>query len=291
MTFATWINQLRAQVGDTKRRVHVDWIADGNTNVFQMPDDTFPILDDSTTYTVKLATVIKTETTDYTLDKEGGTITFVSTPGAAAAVTMDSVAVNLLDADWLQITNDVTKSLGDDFFKEFVDTSLTSTAAMLSLSLAVAAPKCIAVYELQTRHATTDEWTAVEERCNWRYDRENNIIYFGITTAFGLTGELMRVRGLKSYTLGTAVGDTVDVQDRFLTILEMGCIARYWRWRYKDVIEMVSKNTQDNTRTPLQELIMLADRFDRLYEGEKAKLKPGKPARIIPPFKNGGGRP
>ena len=49
--------------------------------------------------------------------------------------------------------------------------------------------------------------------------------------------------------------------------------------------------TQESSRTPLQELIMLSDRFDRLYEQEKAKLKPGKPARIIPLYKEGGGRP
>ena len=81
------------------------------------------------------------------------------------------------------------------------------------------------------------------------------------------------------------------MQDKFLTILEYGAIARYWRWRYKSVVELVSKMSQESSRTPLQELIMLSDRFDRLYELEKAKLKPGKPAHIIAPYKNGGGRP
>lgn len=291
MTYATWINQIRSQVGDTKKRVHVDWTGDGTTNVFQMPAETFPVLDDTTTYTVKVATVTKTETTHYTLDKVTGTLTLVSTPTNGQAITIDSIAVRLLDADWLQITNDVIKSLGDDFWKEFIDETLTATAQMLSLSLVSAQPKCIAVYDFWTRSATTQNWTTVEELANWRYDRENNIIYIGIKEAFNATGDLIRIRGLKSYTLGTLVADTLDVQDRFLTILEYGCIARYWRWRYKSVVELVSKMTQEATRTPLQELIMLSDRFDRLYEIEKAKLKPGKPARVIPPFKGGGGRP
>ena len=291
MIYTTWISQIRAQTGDIKRRVHVDWTANGSDTVFQMPDDTFPVLDDTTTYTVRVASSAKTETTDYTLDKTTGTLTLVATPTNGQAVEIDSIAVYLLDADWLQIMNDVIKSLGDDFFKEFIDTAHTATANMLSLSMVSLQENAIAVYEFQRRTATTDDWTPVEESCNWRYDRDNNIIYIGIRDAFTATGELLRIRGLKKYTLGTAVSDTLDIQDKFQTILEYGCIARYWRWRYKSVVELISKMSQEASRTPLQELIMLSDRFDRLYETEKSKLKPAKPARIIPPYKNGGGRP
>lgn len=292
MTYLTFINQLRAQVGDIKRRVHVDWTGDGTTNVFQMPADTFPVLDDTTTYTVKVAGVAKTETTEYTLDKTTGTLTLVSTPTNGQAITVDSIAVYLLNADWLQVMNDVIRSMGDDFWKEFVDdTNFTATANMLSLDLTSDQPLAIAVYEFQRRTSTTSDWRSVEETCNWRYDRDNNKIYIGIRDAFGSTGELLRVRGLKSFAIGDEVSDTLDVPDKFLTIVEYGCIARYWRWRYKSVVELVSKMTQESSRTPLQELIMLSDRFDRLYEIEKGKLKPQKPARIIPPFKQGGGRP
>lgn len=291
MTYLTFINQLRAQVGDTKRRVHVDWTGDGSTTVFQMPDDTFPVLDDDTTYTIRVNSVVKTETTDYTLDKTTGTLTLVSAPTNGHAVTIDSVAVYLLNADWLQVVNDVIRSLGDDFWKEFVEEDLTATANMLSLDLSSEQPNAIAVYEFQRRVNTSTDWRVVEETCNWRYDRDNNKIYIGIRDAFGTTGELLRIRGLKTYTIGDEVSDTIDVQDKFLTILEYGCIARYWRWRYKSVVELVSKMTQEASRTPLQELIMLSDRFDRLYEIEKGKLKPQKPARLIPQFKHGGGRP
>ncbi len=181
--------------------------------------------------------------------------------------------------------------MGDDFWKEFIDTAHTATANMLSLSLVALQANAIAVYEFQRRVATTDNWTPAEESCNWRFDRDNNIIYIGDREAFTLTGELLRIRGLKKYTIGTLVSSTLDVQDKFLTILEYGGIARYWRWRYKSVVELVSKMSQEASRTPLQELIMLSDRFDRLYEIEKAKLKPAKPAHFIPPYKAGGGRP
>lgn len=288
MTYTSFITALRNQVGDNRRRVHVDWTGDGSTIVFQMPADTFPVLDQAATYVVKVATVTKTETTDYTLDKEAGTLVLVSTPTLGQVITIDSSAVYVTDAGWLQIINDVIKSLGDDFFKEFVDDTLLTTANMLSINMPAGT---IAVYDFWYRKSTSDNWVTVENYTNWRYDRENNKNYLGDRTAFTVANELLKIRGLKTYTLGTIVGDTVDVQDRFLTILEYGAIARFWRYRYKYVVELVSKMTQESSRTPLQELIMLSDRFDRLYEQEKAKLKPAKPPRIIPQFLEGGGRP
>ena len=292
MTYATLIDKYRRESGDKKRRVHVDWIGDGATTVFQMPLDTFPVLDDSSTYTVKVNGVTMTETTQYTLDKATGTITFVSTPTNGHAVTIDSIACHLSDADWLTIINDTILSMGDDFFKEFVDlVNFTTTANMTSLSLVASQPNCIAVYEWLYRKSTNEDWRPVDNFCNWRYDRDNNTLYNSSRDIFTVTGELFKVRGLKTYTLGDETTDTIDVQDRFLTIVEYGTLARYWRWRYKDVIDLVSKFTTENTRTALQEIIMLSDRFDRSYEAEKAKLKPQKPARNIPVYKDGAGRP
>lgn len=288
--YSSQITELRNQTGDTKRRVHVDFTGDGGTTVFQLPTDTFPVLESS--YILKVAGTTKIENTHYTLDKNAGTIVFlVTAPTLGEAVTFDGTAVYLTDADWLAVINQVIKSLGDDFWKEFIDEAHTATANMLSLSLVALQPNAIAVYEFQRRTNTTGDWYPVEEDTNWRYDRDNNVLYIGNIDAFTLTGELLRIRGLKTYTLGTATTDTIDVQDKFMTIIEYGCIARYWRWRYKSVVELVSKMSQESSRTPLQELIMLSDRFDRLYEIEKSKLKPGKPAHIIPPYKSGGGRP
>lgn len=291
MLYSTWINQMRSQTGDTKRAVHVDWTGDGSTSLFQMPTDTFPVLDDTSTYTVRVGGVSKTETTDYTLDKTTGTLTLVSTPSLNATITIDSVAVYLRNADWQQITNDVIKSLGDDYWKEFVDGTLTSTANMLSLDLTTDQPDCIAIYDFSFRTSSSENWRSVSEVCNWRYDRDNNVIYIGVQSAFPITGTQIRLRGLKKITQSDTISDTLDLPDKFHTVLEYGSIARYWRWRYKSVVELISKMSTESSRTPLQELIMLSDRFDRLYEVEKAKLKPGKPARIITPVKNGGGNP
>lgn len=291
MLYSALISNLRNQVGDTRRRTHVDWTGDGTTTVFQLPADTYPVLDQSGTYTLKVAGTTQTENTNFTLDKEAGTIVFITTaPTNGQAVTFDGSAVYVTDAGWLEIINSTIRSLGDDFWKEFVDTSLTATVNMITQSLVAAQVNCIAVYDFMFRSSSSENYRPVVEISNWRYDRDNNIIYIGDREAFG-TAYALKVRGLKTYTIGTAVTDTIDVQDKFLTIVEYGSIARYWRWRYKSVIELVSKLSTEPSRTPLQELMMLGDRFDRQYELEKAKLKPQKPARIIPPVKEGSPRP
>lgn len=288
MLYSAFITQLRNQIGDTRRRIHIDWIGDGSTVVFQCPQDTYPILDQVGTYLVKIAGASKTEIVDYTLDKETGTLVMGSIPTNGQAVTLDASAVYVTDDSWLNIINDVILSLGDDFFKEVTDDTLTATANMISLTLATG---FIAVYDFMTRTNANEDYFAVEELTNWRYSRDENKIYLGNRDVFTLTGQALRIKGLKTYTLGTLVSSTIDLQDKFLTILRAGATARYWRYRYKNVVELVSKESTEATRTPLQELIMLADRADRLYETEKLKLKPGKPARRLPNFKEGGGRP
>lgn len=292
MTYAQFIDQLRAQVGDVKRSIHVFWTADGSTTVFQMPTDSYPVYDDSTTYVVKNAGSTLTENTDYVLDKVAGTITMVSAPTLNNLITIDSKKAYLRDEDWINIVNAVVRSLGDDFFKEFVDVSgLSTTAGMLSLSLVSPHPECIAVNEFFYRNSSSENWRPVESITNWRYDRDNNVIYIGDQNTFSSTGTPLKVRGLKTYLLGDGGADDIDVQSKYWTILEYGAIARYWKWRYKDVVELISKQSQESSRTPLQELIMLSDRFDRLYEMEKVKLKPSKPARFIPSRLPNGGSP
>lgn len=291
MTHATFISRLRVQVGDVEKWVHVDWTGDGNTVLFLMPLLTYPVLESS--YTVKVGGVTKTEVTDYSLNKETGAITFVTAPTNGTAVSIDNKTVALLDTVWMDIIASSIGSLGDDFWKEFTDeTNFVSTANMTSLDLSVLQPKCIAVIDFARRkNGTAMDWCQVEDSANWRFSRDENKIYLGTREAFTTAGEPLKIKGLKSYTIGTATTDVIDVQDRFITILEYACVSRYWRYKIRELVESLAEVTQETTRTKLQEIIMIIDRYDRWYEMEKAKLKPMRPARIIPAFNNRGGRP
>ena len=279
MLYSDFITALRHQVGDVSRPAHVDFIADGVTTIFQLPTDTFPILDQAGTYQLAKNGTPLSEGGDYSLDKDSGVIIVTSLPAANDALAWDGRATYLTDASWLAIINSTIQSLGLDFFKEFTDsTTLTTVANAVSVALASAFPQIFAVYLFQFQWQPGDNFVGVEKYANWRFSKEDQTIYVGTPDGIPASGLPIKIRGLNKYILGATVGATIDVQSQFMTIVEYGAIARYWRWRYKSVVELVSKMTQEPTRTPLQELMMLSDRFDRLYESEKARLKPMKPA-------------
>lgn len=290
--YSTLIGKLRAKVGDYKRQKYVEWTGDGSATVFQMPTGTFPVLDVSGTYTVKVNGSTKAEGSDYTFDKLSGTLTLLVAPTDTHVVSVTCFAVHLRDEDWMNVINDVILGMGNDFFIEVTDDStLVTTAGMLTLDISADFPKAIDVYGLWHRGSSSEEWCSVDNFANYRFDATSKKLHFGSSQDFPVSGQPIKIRLLKAYTLGTAISDTLEVQDKFETILMYGSEERYWQFRYQDVVELVTKRSQENTRSNLQELIMLSDRARRLYEQEKAKLKPAKPPRFIPTYIQGRGRP
>lgn len=285
MTNAELILELRKEVGDVKKTVAANWTGDGTTKVFLLPLLTFPVLESS--YTITVAGAGLTETTEFTIDRESGRIDLVSAPTNGQAVQFIGLRVALTDESWLEIIRDTVRAMGDDFWKEVTDiASYTTTANMLEKD--ISAGNWVAIYDVYRRIASTSNFEIVT---NWRFSPDEGKLFFGDRDEFDTTGQALKVRGLKKYTLPTTTAGTFDVQDRYLTIVKYGAVARYWRYKMREVVETLSKVTQESTRTQLQEFIMLIDRYERWYERDFARLKPAKPARFIPKYIPGKPRP
>lgn len=289
MTYLTFIGELRKQLGDKAKPFSVSFEGDGTSTVFQLPENAYPVIDDAT-HQLYVNSVLQVDDTDYVFDEATGSFTMTIAPTNGVAVVMTGYSVRLTNADWLVLVNDVIRSLGKEFFREFIDTSMSATVGATTISLTSAQPYCIDVYEFERRASTSLDWTPMEYTSNWRYDNENNTLRVASLSTF-TTADLLRVRGLKKYTLGATTAATLDVPDDMQQLVKLGCEEQYWRWRYKDVIESVSKTTTENTRTQLQEFVMLSDRARRLFEVDRARLKPKKPSRNIPKAIDGQGRP
>lgn len=274
MTYGDFIQELRIQSGDLSKSVAADWVANGETKVLLLPLLTYPIVADS--YVLKLAGVALTETTDYTIDLETGRIELVDMPTDGDIFEFTGQRVALTDEAWVIIINDVIRSMSEAFFKEITDiATYTTTANMRSISLA----DFIGVYDIGWFPAGSNNRVKVS---NWRWSADEQKLYFGDYAEFSVTGRPLYIRGLKKYTLGTVSTDTLDMQDRFLSVLKLGCIAQYWRYKIRENVETISKITQETTRTAIQELIMLADRWDRWFQIEWTKLAPPRPSYSIP---------
>lgn len=274
MTYGDFIQTLRVQSGDLPKSMAADWVANGETKVLLLPLLTYPVVADS--YTLKLGGVPLTETTDYTINLETGRIDLVDMPSDGDIFEFTGERVSLTDSAWITIVNNVIRSMQEAFFKEVTDiVSYTSSANMRSLALA----GFIAVYDVGWFPSGSNNRQDIS---NWRWSPDEEKLYFGDYYEFTTAGRPMFIRGLKKYTLGTDVDDTLDMQDRFLSVLELGCVARYWRYKIRENVETITKITQETTRTALQEIIMLADRWDRWFQIEWQKLSPPRPSYKIP---------
>jgi hypothetical protein len=277
MLISALISELRREAGDIEKTVGATWTADGTTKVLLLPSLTFPVLESS--YSLKLGGVTMTETTQYVLDRESGRIDLVSIPSDGDIIEFEGQRVAMTDEAWLAIVSDSIRTMGESFWKEVTDiTTYTTTANMRSLDLDPD-EGWIDVYGLGRYTSGNVDRINI---ANWRFSQDESKLYFGAYDEFNASGQAVYIRGIRRYELPTALGDTLDVQDRYLTVLKYGALASYYRYKIRENIESLAKITQETTRTSMQELIMLIDRYERWYEREVQRLKPAKPARFIP---------
>ena len=80
MLYSQLISKLRIELKDFGKIQKETF--DGDASTLNFPLTHIPVKDNS--YTVKVGGVTKTETTDYSIDKDTGVITFVSAPASGS---------------------------------------------------------------------------------------------------------------------------------------------------------------------------------------------------------------
>lgn len=285
MTYAQFISKLRAEAKDLAKPMHNDFTGDATTTLFQCTDH--PILEGS--YVVKVGGTQKTETTDYTIDRESGLITFAVAPGAATAVTIDYKFVHLTDATWLTIINKIIDDMEGEFWREVVDESFGNSVADQNYYDGLANWIDVVNFWYKTSNSASLMWTQVKEYANWRYAKDLNKILMG--RAFSTASYPLKVHALKGYVRGTATTDTLDMQTQFEGVLQLGCLWRYYDHRLADRVEVESKIAKERTITPLQNLQALSSHYYKLYLKEKGRKKPTMPMRVLGARNNLGGTP
>lgn len=284
MTYAQFITTLRAEAKDLARPMHNDFTGDGSTTLFVVSDA--PILEGS--YVVLVGGTQKTETTDYTLDRELGVITFAVAPTLSTAVTIDYKFVHLTDASWLSIINKVIDDMEGEFFKEVTDASFGNS---VDGQIKYDAPtSCIDVVNWWYRSSDDSnvKWEMITEVSNWRYCKDENDLHLGL--CFNSVYP-MKLHYLKGYVRGATTAATLDMQSQFEGVLQLGCLWRYYDYRLADRVETTTKVAKERTITPLQNLQSLSQHYYKLYLKEKGRKKPTKPMRVLNARNPRGGTP
>ena len=287
MKYSDWILKLRAESKDHAKPMHNDFTGDASTTLFTVTDA--PIVEG--TYVVKVDGMQKTEglAADYTLDRELGLITFASAPENTKAVTIDYKYANLTDATWFGIINSIIDEMEGEFFREVTTESFgNSVDGQPSYN---GPTGCIDVIGWWYRSSNNSDlmWSMINDLANWRYSKDENKLFLG--APFSTNDYPMKLHYLKGFTRGAAVADDLDVLDKFLMVLQLGCLWRYYDHRLADRVETSTKVASERTVTPLQNIQAMSQHYYKLFLKEKGRKKPTKPMRRLDSRNPRGGNP
>ena len=224
MTILTFINKLRCELRDNGTLRKDVW--DGDASTLNFPASTFPILEDS--YTVKVDGTTKTETTDYSLDKDTGLLSFVSAPVSGSDnVEMSYKAVKFRDNDFLEIINDAIDYFMWKFWKETLDTTtFTTVKNQYEYDLSSISNILYVVNAWYKTASGSTVWQAIQGLTNWKYYPQQNKLY--VNPPFSSSSLPMKIFYLAGFTKGTATSDTLDVPTRYLLPYKYYCYSRFF---------------------------------------------------------------
>ena len=244
MLYSAFVTKLRLFVGDIETLTRDAWDGDAATKSFRTNER--PILEDS--YTVRIGNVVQTETTDYTLDKDTGMLTFVSAPATGDDnVTMDYKYVRLKDDEWLEIIKNVIRGWRKKIWTDAIDAStLTTTAKTSELDLASISSRIFKVISVQYRTNTDYDFVNVDADYNVKYMEEQNKIQF--RPYFNTSGYELKIRYLEYLDDNIDLTDTVvdDLANRYFTAVQYKAASEYLdRFMAKVITDMGVKITKE----------------------------------------------
>lgn len=266
--------------------MHYSWTADGSTVLFKIGKGDYPVLENS--YTLKVGGSVQTEGTDYSIDVNNGLITFSSAPSDGSAITLDFKAVELTNDTWINIINYVIDDMEGPYWREGDDPDFGDT---VDNQTSYDGPtNCIDVVHFYFKSVdnASVSWRPVQEHTNWRYSNDENKLY--ISEAF-ISGYPLRVSFLKGYARGDEVGDTLDMQDRYISVLQLGCVWRYYDHLLGKRVKVDTMAADEDEITPLSSLREQSRHYRSMYETQRSKKKPTKPGRRMNPTNVGQPQP
>lgn len=278
--YSDFITQLRADTGDFALRRYETADGDGSTSVFQLAHP--KILESS--YTVKVGGVTKTEVTHYTINKDVGQIVFTSgnIPASGSEnVSFEYQSVNLLNADWLNILNQILQQLRKKLWIEVVNsTALTTVADQAEYSLSGIASEIIYVLEADYRTSSTERWTPIATQSEVVFYKDLQQIH--LKKPFDTAGYAMRFRVLRAYAQGDETTDTFEPQKTYWPVLQKFCHAEYLIRRAMEMSKEISAISKEKTFETMGEMMKLAAVLKQEARTMLKEIRPSRPAISIP---------
>lgn len=278
--YSDFITKLRADVGDYPLRRYETADGDASTSLFQLANA--KILESS--YTVKVGGATQTETTIYSMNKDVGQVLF--TTGNIPAAGSDNVSfeyqsVNLLDADWIDIINQVLQKLRRKLWIELTDeTTLTTVADQFDYATSGIAADIVHLLDIEYRPSSTEMWRSIRSVTNAMFYKDLQKLH--LRPAFNTTGFAIRVRANRAYVQGTTASSTFEPQEKYWPVIRKFCQAEYLNRRAMEMAQETGAVSKEKAFENMTEMLKLAQMSMNSAEILLKQVKPQKPALVIP---------
>lgn len=277
MLYSTFISKLRLELKDTDKIGRDRWDGDGSSTIFQT--NHFPIKDAS--YTIKVGSTTKTETTDYAIDKDLGIITFVVASDAGS----DNVEITyryqkLRDTDYVELVNDGIDQFRWKFWREAEDTStFTTVKAQNNYDLSSLTGILYLIHAWYKTSSSDTSWSEIQGLTNWKYLTRQSKLF--IDPPFDANSLPMKLRYLKSFTKGTLSTDTLDIPDEWLLPFKYYIYARFYERFIPERISETAAVTTLPSYAPSQVIFNIAESYYRKAEEVANRIAPKLPSMPI----------
>jgi len=279
MITSAFISKLRRKYNDSPVK-HEDIIqGDGSSTVYRT--QFYPILEGS--FSLYVGGVLKTLTTDYTIDLDTGDLVLAA--ATSAEIRAQYKETKFRDQNWLEVIQDSFDSFGDQFFK-----SVVRSTSGITLSAGVQVydcpDDCIRLTEALESTSYLSSGPFAQVNTNQRYDRWSNKLILGQQPS---RANYMQISYLRKLSRPTAVTSALDVEDYWLDLVDLKAGAEFLRSLANRYAQQGNATIEEGYLSVAQ-LRQLANDNETMFENRKRKLKPIMPASTILYNMPGGGK-
>jgi len=280
MLYSDFITKLRADVGDFALRRYETADGDAVTSLFQLQHP--KILESS--YTVKVGTSTQIETTQFSINKDVGQVLFTSGNLPASGsdnVSFEYQSVNLLDADWVDIINQVLQNLRRKLWIELINESaLTTVADQVDYAASGIAADIVHLLDIEYRTSASSPWVSARSATNVIFYKDLQKIH--MRPAFNTGGYELRIRANRAYVQGSLSSSTFEPAEKFWPVIRKFCAAEYLNRRAMEMAKETGAVSKEKVFEGMAEMMKLANLKRQEAELLLKQIRPQKPALSIP---------
>lgn len=275
MFYSDFITTIRRELRDFDQLGFDKFSGDATTLLFPLAHRNIK----TGSYSVYVGGALKTETTDYSLDKDTGYITFVlaSTPPSGT----DNVQIiyrytKLSDQEYLDAINDGIDRWRWKFFHEAIDTThFTTVAKQYEYDLSILTGILRPLFFWYSQNTTPDLWSEVSSFTNWKYLQNQGLLQ--VNPTFDVTGLALKIRYLKLPTKGTLVSSTLDLNPEWLVAFKLWIKSQFYDRLVVEKISETGAVTTIPTFTPAQLAYQMAQAYLTSADLMATKVAPKMP--------------